>query len=32
MVMVFGPRDDDEVEVVAAIVATSHAWASGDLG
>jgi phospholipase/carboxylesterase len=32
MVMVFGPRDDDEVEVVAAIVATSHAWANGDIG
>jgi phospholipase/carboxylesterase len=31
MVMVFGPRDDDEVEVVAAIVATSHAWANGDV-
>lgn len=32
MVMVFGPRDDAELEVVAAIVATSHAWADGSLG
>ena len=32
MVMVFGPRDEDELEVVAAIVATSHAWATGTLG
>jgi phospholipase/carboxylesterase len=31
MVMVFGPRDDAELEVVAAIVATSHAWATGAL-
>ena len=31
MVMVFGPRDDDELEVVSAIVATSHAWATGTL-
>jgi phospholipase/carboxylesterase len=29
MVMVFGPRDEAELEVVAAIVATSHAWATG---
>lgn len=29
LVMVFGPRDDEELDVVAAIVATSHAWASG---
>ncbi len=28
MVMVFGPRDGDELETVAGIVATSHAWAS----
>jgi phospholipase/carboxylesterase len=32
MVMVFGPRDEAELEVVAAIVATSHAWATGTLG
>lgn len=32
MVMVFGPRDEAELEVVAAIVATSHAWATGALG
>ncbi|MCU1591220.1 MAG: phospholipase/Carboxylesterase [Frankiales bacterium] len=31
MVMVFGPRDEDELEVVAAVVATSHAWATGAL-
>jgi phospholipase/carboxylesterase len=31
MVMVFGPRDEAELEVVAAIVATSHAWATGAL-
>jgi phospholipase/carboxylesterase len=31
MVMVFGPRDDPELEVVAAIVGTSHAWATGAL-
>jgi phospholipase/carboxylesterase len=29
LVMVFGPRDAAELEVVAAIVATSHAWATG---
>ena len=29
MVMVFGPRNEAELEVVAAIVATSHAWATG---
>ena len=28
-VMVYGPRDHDELAVVAAIVETSHAWASG---
>ena len=31
MVMVFGPRDAAELEVVASIVATSHAWATGAL-
>ena len=29
MVLVFGPRDDEELDVVSAIVATSHGWASG---
>jgi len=29
MVMVFGPRNDEELEMVSAIVATSHAWARG---
>lgn len=29
MVLLFGPRDDAEVEAVVGIVATSHAWASG---
>jgi phospholipase/carboxylesterase len=29
MVMVYGPRDDDELAVVTAIVETGHAWASG---
>jgi phospholipase/carboxylesterase len=28
MVMLFGPRDELELEVVAAVVAVSHAWAS----
>jgi phospholipase/carboxylesterase len=28
-VMVYGPRDDQELEVVVGIVATSHAWAAG---
>ncbi|GAA3184833.1 hypothetical protein GCM10010531_43810 [Blastococcus jejuensis] len=28
-VMVYGPRDDDELAVVTAIVETSHAWATG---
>jgi phospholipase/carboxylesterase len=32
LVLVFGPRDEAELEVVAAIVATSHAWATGGLG
>jgi phospholipase/carboxylesterase len=29
MVMIYGPRDDDELAVVTAIVETSHAWAAG---
>lgn len=29
MVMVFGPRDQGEIDTVVGIVATSHAWASG---
>lgn len=29
MVMVYGPRDDSELEVVAAMVATSHGYATG---
>jgi phospholipase/carboxylesterase len=29
MVMVYGPRDVAELDVVAGVVATSHAWASG---
>lgn len=28
-VMVYGPRDDDELAVVSAMVGTSHAWATG---
>jgi len=28
MAMVFGPRDAAELDIVAAIVATSHAWAA----
>jgi phospholipase/carboxylesterase len=28
MVMLFGPRDEDELDVVAAVVTVSHAWAS----
>jgi phospholipase/carboxylesterase len=28
-VLVYGPRDDHEFAVVAAIVATGHAWATG---
>src|SRR3954471_23512358 len=32
MVMVFGPRDSEELETVASIVATSHAWATGAFG
>ena len=30
-VMLFGPRDDDELDVVTGIVATGHAWARGVL-
>jgi phospholipase/carboxylesterase len=29
MVLVYGPRDDQELETVAGIVTTAHAWASG---
>jgi phospholipase/carboxylesterase len=29
MVMIYGPRTDDELDVVTAIVETSHAWAAG---
>jgi phospholipase/carboxylesterase len=29
MVMLFGPRDADELETVVGVVTTSHAWASG---
>ncbi len=29
MVMLYGPRDESELEVVAAVVATAHAWATG---
>jgi phospholipase/carboxylesterase len=29
MVLVYGPRDDRELEIVAGIVATAHAWATG---
>ncbi|NKQ52865.1 phospholipase [Amycolatopsis sp. K13G38] len=29
MVLVYGPRDEAELDVVSAIVATSHAWATG---
>ena len=29
MVMVFGPRDAAELDVVIGVVETSHAWASG---
>jgi phospholipase/carboxylesterase len=31
MTMLFGPRDAAELEIVAGVVATSHAWASGQL-
>jgi phospholipase/carboxylesterase len=30
MVMVYGPRDDDELATVASIVESSHAWAAGN--
>lgn len=29
MVMVYGPRDESELDVVTAIVTSSHAWATG---
>ena len=29
MVLVYGPRDERELDVVTAIVGTSHAWATG---
>jgi phospholipase/carboxylesterase len=29
MVMVFGPRDADELDVVSGVVAAAHAWAAG---
>jgi phospholipase/carboxylesterase len=29
MVLVYGPRDERELDVVTAIVSTSHAWATG---
>lgn len=31
MVMLFGPRDEAELETVVGIVSTSHSWASGQL-
>ena len=31
MVLVFGPRDDAELDIVTSVVATSHGWASGTL-
>jgi phospholipase/carboxylesterase len=31
MTMLFGPRDAAELETVVGVVATSHAWASGQL-
>lgn len=31
MVLVFGPRDDEELDIVTSVVATSHGWASGTL-
>lgn len=30
MVLVYGPRDERELDVVAAIVSTSHVWATGE--
>lgn len=32
MVMVYGPRDERELDIVTTIVTTSHAWVSGDGG
>jgi phospholipase/carboxylesterase len=29
MVLVYGPRDDEELEIVTELVATAHAWATG---
>ena len=29
MVLLYGPRDDRELEIVAGVVATAHAWATG---
>jgi phospholipase/carboxylesterase len=29
MVMLFGPRDEAELEIVVGVAATAHAWASG---
>lgn len=29
MTLIYGPRDEAELDVVSAIVATSHAWAAG---
>jgi phospholipase/carboxylesterase len=31
MVMLFGPRDDAELDTVTGVVKASHAWASGQL-
>jgi phospholipase/carboxylesterase len=31
MVMLYGPRDTGELDTVAGVVATSHAWATGQL-
>lgn len=31
MVMLFGPRDTNELDVVSGVVAASHAWATRDL-
>jgi phospholipase/carboxylesterase len=30
MVLVYGPRDEHELDIVTAIVRTSHAWATGE--
>jgi phospholipase/carboxylesterase len=30
MVLVYGPRDERELDIVTAIVSTSHAWAMGE--